>query len=95
MHAGLSELKLPTSLTAEKLRERCKTGQSILLDSHQTTNYSDEGEEWVGLTAKEQYCTTPEYYQGRHAPCRQGISAYYKTDLRMLYGTNSLEQLGM
>ena len=41
---------------------------------------------WQGLVAKEQYCSTHEYYSGRHAHCRASIEAYFLDDLRLLYG---------
>lgn len=37
-----------------------------------------------GLAAKERYCSTAEYYQGRHAHCLAGIRSFYAEDYRLL-----------
>lgn len=39
---------------------------------------------WQGLLARERYCTTAEYYTGRHAHCAKGVAAYYAGDVALL-----------
>ncbi len=83
--AGLPEILLPPQLRTEYRRQPCPDGTGTLLEEHGEVEWGIR-DPWVGLTAKEQYCGTKEYYEGRHQHCQADIARYYSKDLALLYG---------
>lgn len=84
--SGVPPLVRERPLGTEKMRARCASGGSVRAARHGVAPMEDGTGTWQGLVAKEQYCSTHEYYSGRHAHCRASIEAYYLDDLRLLYG---------
>ncbi|PSC67763.1 Sulfotransferase family [Micractinium conductrix] len=86
---GLPELALPPRLPAPlsqgRLRQRCRDGRSQRHRQHSPVNVTAEGESWAGLVAKEDYCSTADYYSGPHAHCKAAIARYYAADLQLVY----------
>lgn len=74
------------ALGTEKMRQRCASGRSERAPRHGAAPMQQGAFTWEGMVAKEQYCTTDEYYAGRHAHCKASIAAYFADDLRLLYG---------
>ena len=86
--AGLPALELPAQLTTEveKMRQQCP-GHSVQHPQHRPANVTLRGQTWLGLAAKEEYCSTAEFYSGQHAHCRAGIATYYSQDVTLLSGS--------
>ncbi|PSC70631.1 hypothetical protein C2E20_5982 [Micractinium conductrix] len=85
---GLPALELPAQLTTEveKMRQQCP-GHSVQHPQHRPANVTLRGQTWLGLAAKEEYCSTAEFYSGQHAHCRAGIATYYSQDVTLLSGS--------
>lgn len=84
--AGVGPLALAEQLGTAKMRPRCASGRSEAAAAHGVGEMQQGELRWQGMVAREQYCTTDEYYAGRHEHCRASIAAYYADDLRLLYG---------
>ena len=85
--AGVPALQLGAQLGTAKMRARCSSGRSSAAAAHGAAEMEQGAWRWQGMVAREQYCTTDEYYAGRHAHCRASVAAYYADDLRLLYGS--------
>lgn len=85
--AGVPALQLGAQLGTAKMRARCASGRSGAAAAHGAAEMEQGAWRWQGMVAREQYCTTDEYYAGRHAHCRASVAAYYADDLRLLYGS--------
>lgn len=90
--AGMPKLKLVPMNESRNVRPQC-TGE--LSPRHVVVPFSINSCEatgecivsWQALQPKEQYCSTQQFYAGRHAHCKAGIAAYAADDLRLLYGS--------
>lgn len=83
--AGVPPLVPGKELGTEKMRSKCASGSSVRAVRHGSAPMHDPVSTWQGLVAKEQYCSTEEYYSGRHTHCRASVEAYFADDLRLLY----------
>lgn len=84
----------PYAATSDNVnRQRCDPSESRLLASHYEAEMvgSIDTNKWVGLVAKEQYCSTAEFYQGRHAHCYAGVAEFYRSDLDVLLGAGRVK----
>jgi hypothetical protein len=76
---------VPSRLATALKRKPCPTGESQLLPAHVPTAFATHIS-WTGLRAREQYCTTRDFYDGRHAHCLGSIAAYFADDVQLLGG---------
>ncbi|PSC68344.1 hypothetical protein C2E20_8058 [Micractinium conductrix] len=82
---GVPPLEPPPRVAQALKRKECPGGESALLAEHQPVELKGVIN-WTGLQAREQYCTTAEYYSGRHAHCVESIGRFFAADVALLGG---------